>query len=71
MLVVGGEPTPPELWARLVALPDTIVRDMYGPTETTVDAYGWGADGTGEAVAGTTLHVLDDRLVPTAPGGAG
>ena len=71
VIVVGGEPTPPELWARLVALPDTIVRDMYGPTETTVDAYGWGADGTGDVVAGTTLHVLDDRLVPTAPGEPG
>ena len=71
VIVVGGEPAPPELWARLVALPDTIVRDMYGPTETTVDAYGWGADGTGEVVAGTTLHVLDDRLAPTAPGEPG
>ncbi len=67
VLVVGGEATSPELWARLVALPGTIVRDMYGPTETTVDAYGWAADGRGEAVAATSVYVLDERLLPTAP----
>ncbi|HKY76462.1 MAG TPA: amino acid adenylation domain-containing protein, partial [Acidimicrobiia bacterium] len=71
VLVVGGEACPPELWARLVDLPGTIVRDMYGPTETTVDAYGWAADGTGEPVAGTAVYVLDDQLLPTLPGEPG
>ena len=75
VLVVGGEPTPPELWARLGELEYTVVRDLYGPTETTVDAYGWAPDGRarrgGFQVANTTTYVLDDWLAPVPPGVAG
>ena len=70
VIVVGGEPTPAEVWARLGALDGTIVRNQYGPTEITVDAYGWAPDGPAP-IAGTAVYVLDPflRLVP--PGVAG
>ena len=67
VLLVGGEPTPPELWARLVALEPAIVRDLYGPTEATVDAYGWAPDGPAP-IANVTTYVLDDWLQPLPPG---
>ena len=67
VLLVGGEPTPPELWARLAALGTTIVRDLYGPTETTVDAYGWTPHGPAP-IANATTYVLDDWLQPVPPG---
>jgi acyl carrier protein len=70
VLLVGGEPTPPELWARLVALNHTLVRDMYGPTEATVDAYGWSPEGP-TPIANTTTYVLDDFLRLAPPGVAG
>ncbi|HET9771201.1 MAG TPA: AMP-binding protein, partial [Acidimicrobiia bacterium] len=72
VLLVGGEPTPPELWARLGSLGTPLVRDLYGPTETTVDAYGWGPDGPALSlafpIANTTTYVLDDWLQPVPPG---
>ncbi|HET9770148.1 MAG TPA: amino acid adenylation domain-containing protein, partial [Acidimicrobiia bacterium] len=75
VLVVGGEPTPPELWSRLATLEYTLVRNQYGPTETTVDAYGWAAAGPaaprGVPIADTTTYVLDDSLQPLPPGIAG
>jgi len=67
VLLVGGEPTPPEVWARLAALEDTIVRDLYGPTEATVDAYGRTPDGPAP-IANVTTYVLDDWLQPVPPG---
>ncbi|MHA6779791.1 amino acid adenylation domain-containing protein [Pseudonocardia saturnea] len=74
LLTVGGERTPPELWARLTALPGTVVHDVYGPTEFTVDAYSWHgpADGApASPVANTRTHVLDAALTPTPVGVAG
>ncbi|MEU6496822.1 non-ribosomal peptide synthase/polyketide synthase [Streptomyces sp. NPDC046984] len=75
VIAVGGEATPPALWQRLTALPDTAVHDLYGPTECAVDAYGWhhapGADGAADWAApldNIRAHVLDDRLRP-APAG--
>ncbi len=67
VLLVGGEPTPPELWARLAALDGPLVRDLYGPTEATVDAYGWAPDGPAP-IANATTYVLDDWLQPVPPG---
>ncbi|HYH49688.1 MAG TPA: amino acid adenylation domain-containing protein, partial [Acidimicrobiia bacterium] len=67
VLLVGGEPTPPELWARLGTLDGVIVRDLYGPTETTVDAYGWTPDGPAP-IGNTTTYVLDDWLQPVPAG---
>ncbi|HYH52016.1 MAG TPA: amino acid adenylation domain-containing protein, partial [Acidimicrobiia bacterium] len=67
VLLVGGEPTPPELWRRLAALDAPQVRDLYGPTETSVDAYGWIPDGPAP-IANTTTYVLDDWLQPAPPG---
>ncbi|HEU5450217.1 MAG TPA: condensation domain-containing protein, partial [Acidimicrobiia bacterium] len=66
-LLVGGEPTPPELWSRLAALEPTIIRDLYGPTEATVDAYGWAPNGPAP-IANATTYVLDDWLQPLPPG---
>ncbi|MGH9189616.1 MAG: condensation domain-containing protein, partial [Acidimicrobiales bacterium] len=75
VLLVGGEPTPPDVWARLSSLPGTLVRDLYGPTETTVDAYGWVPDGLGgrarAPIANTATYVLDRFLQPTPPGVVG
>jgi amino acid adenylation domain-containing protein/non-ribosomal peptide synthase protein (TIGR01720 family) len=71
VLVVGGEATPPALWARLQALPGVSVHDLYGPTETTVDAYRWHGDGTGTPIANTRAYVLDRWLRPVPPGMAG
>jgi len=73
VLAVGGEHTPPQLWARLCALPDTVVHDLYGPTEFAVDAYGWHGPADGAAawaapVANTRAHVLDPGLTPTPVG---
>ncbi|HEX6380049.1 MAG TPA: amino acid adenylation domain-containing protein, partial [Acidimicrobiia bacterium] len=66
-LLVGGEPTAPELWSRLAALEPTIIRDLYGPTEATVDAYGWAPNGPAP-IANATTYVLDDWLQPLPPG---
>ncbi|MEV7319542.1 non-ribosomal peptide synthase/polyketide synthase [Streptomyces sp. NPDC093970] len=75
VVAVGGEATPPALWQRLTALPDTAVHDLYGPTECAVDAYGWhhapGADPSADGAApldNIRAHVLDERLRPTPVG---
>ena len=72
----GGEALASDLAARL----QTVVGELwnlYGPTETTI----WSARKRlasnaaqvvlGEAIAGTSLHVLDDSLEPAAEGVAG
>jgi amino acid adenylation domain-containing protein len=72
----GGEALASDLAARL----QTVVGELwnlYGPTETTI----WSARMRlergavqvllGEAIAGTSLHVLDDSLEPAAEGVAG
>ncbi|MEO3860228.1 non-ribosomal peptide synthase/polyketide synthase [Acrocarpospora sp. B8E8] len=69
VLAVGGEATSPELWARLCALPNTVVHDLYGPTECAVDAYGWhGPREWAAPIANTRAHVLDATLQPTPAG---
>jgi natural product biosynthesis luciferase-like monooxygenase protein len=80
-LLVGGEAFPPDLARRLSGTVRGRVFNMYGPTETTI----WSAveDVTatsitpagnvsvGRALAGQTIHILDDRLQPVPPGVAG
>ncbi|GAA1000928.1 hypothetical protein GCM10009555_104660 [Acrocarpospora macrocephala] len=69
VLAVGGEATSPELWARLCALPHTVVHDLYGPTECAVDAYGWhGPREWAAPIANTRAHVLDATLQPVPAG---
>ncbi|WP_432091965.1 non-ribosomal peptide synthase/polyketide synthase [Streptomyces sp. NRRL F-5630] len=71
VLAVGGEATPPALWRRLTALPDTAVHDLYGPTECAVDAYGWHHTAEGAWAApldNTRAHVLDASLRPAPVG---
>ncbi|KAF1029386.1 MAG: Linear gramicidin synthase subunit D [Burkholderia plantarii] len=77
-LIVGGEPTPAALLARIVALaPSCRVFNHYGPTETTVGVamHAWpaGAPATrdlplGRALPNLRIHVLDARLAPVADG---
>ncbi|MCX5087583.1 non-ribosomal peptide synthase/polyketide synthase [Streptomyces sp. NBC_00365] len=70
VIAVGGEATPPALWQRLTALPDTAVHDLYGPTECAVDAYGWhhGSTDWAAPLDNIRAHVLDDRLRPVPVG---
>ena len=75
VVVVGGENCPPELvdaWGV-----DRSFFNAYGPTESTVASNiseplnPGGRISIGEAVAGTTAHVLDRRLRPVPSGVAG
>ncbi|MFF0544460.1 non-ribosomal peptide synthase/polyketide synthase [Nocardia thailandica] len=74
----GGEALPANLAQRVRALTGAQVVNLYGPTETTVQVatHEVRASDTvtvpiGMPVAGTTLHVLDDRLRPVPPGVTG
>ncbi|WP_442972049.1 amino acid adenylation domain-containing protein [Rhodococcus sp. P1Y] len=75
VVVVGGEACPPELvdaWGG-----DHRFFDAYGPTESTVASNISNAlvpgnpVSIGDAIAGTTAHVLDRRLRPVPAGVAG
>ncbi len=70
----GGEKLPPELAKRLCAS-GARLWDLYGPTETTIwSSTALVADGEVrdfDAVANTTLYVLDDTLEPAPLGAAG
>jgi amino acid adenylation domain-containing protein len=75
-LVVGGEPSPPEVirrWASRVR-----VVNVYGPTEATVctslclcQPGTWDRPLLGEPIPGVRYRVLDDHLDPVASGAAG
>ncbi|WP_406111984.1 amino acid adenylation domain-containing protein [Kitasatospora purpeofusca] len=70
-ILVGGEAFPPELgplWA-----PNRRLVNIYGPTEITIWCTHTRLDGErrptiGTSVAGTTAHVLDERLHPVPVG---
>ncbi|MDY0814514.1 non-ribosomal peptide synthetase [Kitasatospora purpeofusca] len=70
-ILVGGEAFPPELgplWA-----PNRRLVNIYGPTEITIWCTHVRLDGErrptiGTSVAGTTAHVLDERLHPVPVG---
>ncbi|MGB7383082.1 MAG: amino acid adenylation domain-containing protein [Rhodococcus sp. (in: high G+C Gram-positive bacteria)] len=75
VVVVGGEACPPELldtWGR-----DRRFFNAYGPTESTVvsNISGVLSPGDpisiGDAISGTTAHILDGRLRPVPGGVAG
>ncbi|MFD8546328.1 amino acid adenylation domain-containing protein [Streptomyces sp. NPDC059649] len=73
-VTVGGEACPPSLVAAWA--PGRRFVNAYGPTETTIcGAVSAPLDTShtpiGTAVDGNRLRVLDDRLVPVAPGVAG
>ncbi|MFC5288277.1 amino acid adenylation domain-containing protein [Actinokineospora guangxiensis] len=72
-LAMGGESVPPALWRRLAAEARAFV--MYGPTEATVMVTAGPISGDqphiGVPVAGSTAHVLDERLRPVPTNVAG
>lgn len=81
VLVTTGEPVPPALARRLLALGDH-VWNLYGPTETTVwsTAHRITADPAGDSpisasigrpMANTTIAVLDEQGAPVTAGGEG
>ena len=71
--VVGGEALPPHLAARLRGRVRRLV-NMYGPTETTIWSSFWQVPPQppdvliGGPIAGTRLHILDERLEPVPVG---
>ncbi|MBO2458316.1 non-ribosomal peptide synthetase [Actinomadura violacea] len=73
---VGGESCDPALLAELTAAVDRL-HNVYGPTEGTVRTTGWpvparpGRVSLGSPMAGTTVHVLDERLRPVPFGAVG
>jgi non-ribosomal peptide synthetase-like protein len=74
LLVVGGEPCPPDLVTRWA--PGRRMLNTYGPTEATVVATAGeciaGKPVTiGRAIAGYTTHVLDEQLCDVAAGVVG
>lgn len=75
VLVLGGEQCPAELVAKWATAGRRMI-NSYGPTETTVDATA-GECRPGEPVTigkpldGYFSHVLDEALVPVAPGKTG
>jgi amino acid adenylation domain-containing protein len=70
-VLCGGERLPAALADRLLG--DTVVLwDLYGPTETTVwsavTRYELGAATEFQAVRGTSLHLLDEKMEPVVTG---
>jgi amino acid adenylation domain-containing protein len=71
--VVGGEALPPHLAAQLHGRVRRLV-NMYGPTETTIWSSFWQVPPQprdvliGGPIAGTRLHILDERLEPVPIG---
>ena len=80
-VLTGGDVIAPGAVARVLeTCPDTVVRGMYGATEVTLFSTHtpmtapYSAESgvpIGGPMDGVTLHVLDDRLAPVAPGEAG
>lgn len=75
LLILGGEPCPPELVARW-AKPDCRLLNTYGPTETAVVATWSECHPDREVTIGRPLngydaHVLDLNMKPVAPGEPG
>ncbi|MBM9464445.1 amino acid adenylation domain-containing protein [Aeromicrobium sp. YIM 150415] len=76
LVLLGGEPVPPELWTRLREHPRSSGYDLYGPTEFTINALG--ADlaasehpSLGRPIARSVAYVLDTSLAEVPPGGTG
>ncbi|WP_327285881.1 non-ribosomal peptide synthetase [Streptomyces sp. NBC_01205] len=78
-VICSGEELPAGVARRFSRLLDAALHNLYGPTEASVDVTAWpyalDTDRTavpiGRPVWNTTLHVLDDRLRPVAPGVSG
>ncbi|MGW5867320.1 amino acid adenylation domain-containing protein [Streptomyces sp. NPDC055239] len=80
LLVVGGEAVRPADLERLhKASPATVIVNHYGPTETTVGCVAERVQPSeladflrrpvlGTPIANTTVHILDEKLRPVAPG---
>ncbi|MEV1143005.1 FkbM family methyltransferase [Micromonospora sp. NPDC049799] len=76
LLLLGGEAIAPDLWERVVALPDVRAVNLYGPTECTVDTSAaqvraGDAPTIGRPLPGVAVWVLDEQLRPVPPGVAG
>ncbi|MFG2500631.1 amino acid adenylation domain-containing protein [Streptomyces sp. NPDC048441] len=80
LLVVGGEAVRPSDLERLHKVsPATVIVNHYGPTETTVGCVAERVQPSGlgdflrrpvlgTPIANTTVHILDEKLRPVAPG---
>lgn len=74
LLLLGGEPLPPPLAEKLLALLPGRLCNMYGPTETTVWSTthrvekGAGPVSIGRPIANTQVHILDRHLQPLPVG---
>jgi len=76
VLVVGGEPTRPDLWRQLRELPRVSPYNLYGPTECTVAVTAASLREHPEPVIGTPLPgcevwVVDEALRPVPDGNTG
>ncbi|WP_141726227.1 non-ribosomal peptide synthetase, partial [Actinacidiphila rubida] len=76
LLMLGGEAAGQALWTALRESEGTEAHNLYGPTEYTVDALHARLSDTaepsiGRPLANTRVYVLDEGLVPVAPGVAG
>ncbi|MDD7940431.1 amino acid adenylation domain-containing protein [Actinomycetospora lutea] len=74
LLILGGEATPPALWARVVDA-GVPARNVYGPTEASVDATAApltpGVPTIGTGLPGTRVYLLDVALQPVPHGAVG
>jgi amino acid adenylation domain-containing protein len=76
VLVLGGEPTSPDLWQRLSQLPGVQPYNLYGPTECTVAVTAaafreHSSPMLGAPLPGCAVWVVDDGLRPVPDGQEG
>jgi amino acid adenylation domain-containing protein len=76
VLVLGGEPTSPDLWQRLSGLPGVEPYNLYGPTECTVAVTAAAfrdflSPMLGTPLPGCSVWVVDDALRPAPDGETG
>jgi glyine---[glycyl-carrier protein] ligase len=75
VLMIGGEPVPPDLWNRVRSMPNLAAYNVYGPTECTVNTVACPIAGRrpiiGRPVWNTQVYVLDGWLNPVPDGTPG
>lgn len=76
VLIVGNEPTDPQLWSTLRSLPGVRVHNFYGPTECTVDVTSAALSENetpviGRPLPGCEIRLVDAEMRPVADGEVG